>query len=245
MSSDPTALAPEIAAAYAERRSISAPSSRDGTFDVATAYAVERELVRMRRAAGRATVGRKVGFANRAMWRVLKLDTLVWAHMYDDTVHYAQSGGASFSLAGTTSAKIEPEVVVKLKGPVDSTDAAVVLESVEWLAVGFEIIDCSFPDWKFQPADFVVEALPRIKVRLLRDGELVEEGLGKNALKSPAACVGELAAAMSQRTGAETLQAGELISTGTLTASQPIAPGETWVATVDGLDLQPLTLRLI
>ncbi len=43
----------------------------------------------MRRAAGRKTVGVKVGYANKAMWRVLKLDTLVWAHMYDDTVRYA------------------------------------------------------------------------------------------------------------------------------------------------------------
>src|SRR5579862_2183361 len=115
------------------------PSARDASFDLDAAYGVEAELVRLRRAGGWRTAGRKVGYANKAMWRVLKLDTLVWAHMYDDTVHYAPSGDASFSVAGTASPKIEPEVVVKLKGPVDSTDAAVVLESVEWLAIGFEI----------------------------------------------------------------------------------------------------------
>jgi hypothetical protein len=32
---------------------------------------------------------RQGGYANKAMWRALKLDTLVWAHMYDDTVRYA------------------------------------------------------------------------------------------------------------------------------------------------------------
>ena len=34
-------------------------------------------------------------------------------------------------------------------------DAAAVLEAVEWLALGFEIIDCVYVDWKFQPPDFV------------------------------------------------------------------------------------------
>ena len=72
-----------------ERHVVSPPSARDAGFDLAAAYAVEAELVRLRRAAGRTTVGRKVGYANKAVWRVLKLDTLVWAHMYDDTVRYA------------------------------------------------------------------------------------------------------------------------------------------------------------
>ena len=51
----------------------------------------------MRRAAGHMTVGIKVGYANKAMWRVLKLDTLVWAHMYDDTVQYAPGNEATLS----------------------------------------------------------------------------------------------------------------------------------------------------
>src|SRR2546423_1329765 len=95
---DHKALAQELAAAYASRSATSAPSERDPEFDLASAYAVETELVRMRRATGRTTVGRKVGFANRAMWRVLKLDTLVWAHMYDDTVQYANDGHASVAI---------------------------------------------------------------------------------------------------------------------------------------------------
>ena len=55
----------------------------------------------MRRSGGHETVGVKVGFANKAMWRVLKLDTLVWAHMYDDTVRYADANVATLSLAPT------------------------------------------------------------------------------------------------------------------------------------------------
>jgi 2-oxo-3-hexenedioate decarboxylase len=271
MSLDAIQLAEEIAAAYAQPHSIAAPSSRDPSFSVADAYAVERALAERRRASGHTTVGRKVGFANKAMWRVLKLDTLVWAHMYDDTVQYAPTGAANVSIARMYSPKIEPEIVFKLKRPIAAGGAepAAVLDAVEWMALGFEIIDCVFPDWKFQPADFVaayglhaalivgapqtidtaaiptlVDELPRFKVRLTKNGELVEEGSGKNSLRSPALCLAELAAGIARQPGAPPLAAGELISSGTLTTSQPIAAGETWSAQVEGIELAPITLRV-
>jgi 2-oxo-3-hexenedioate decarboxylase len=271
MPTDPQALAQELMAAYANRQEIVPPSAREGGLDVATAYAVDAELARLRRAAGHTTVGRKVGFANKAMWRVLKLDTLVWSHMYDDTVHHARGGDAALPVARMYSPKIEPEIVFKLKRPLGDgeADAAAVLDAVEWLAIGFEIIDCVFPGWKFQPADFVasfglhaalvvgeprtvtaatipglVEALPRFTLRLTKNGELAEEGSGKNSLRSPALCLAELAAGIA-RQGAEPLRAGELVSSGTLTNSHPIAPGETWRAEVEGVDLPALALRIV
>jgi hypothetical protein len=68
---------------------------------------------------GHQTVGRKVGFANKAMWRVLKLETLVWAHMYDDTVHYAKRrrGGACRSRA-CSRRRSSRKIVFKLKRPI-------------------------------------------------------------------------------------------------------------------------------
>jgi 2-keto-4-pentenoate hydratase len=260
----------QLAAVFAECRTLSTPPSRDG-LDLPTAYAVERELVRMRRAGGHQTVGVKVGYANKAMWRVLKLETLVWAHMYDDTVRYADANVATLSLARTISPKIEPEIVFKMKAPsAGITDAAAALEAVEWLALGFEIIDCPYSDWKYQPADFVaayglhaalvvgeprpvtaanipdlVEQLPTFKVRLSKDGQLVEQGSGRNSLRSPALCLAELASAMAKQDGAEPLGAGDLVSSGTLTESTPIQPGATWTVSVDGIDLPTLTLTLV
>ena len=261
-------IAEELAAAYAHRTIIAMPpSARDTGFDLDAGYEVELTLARMRRAAGHHAVGRKVGFANKAMWRALKLDTLVWAHMYSDTVRYADAGLAGLDVRHMTSPKIEPEIVFKLRDPVPAglTDAAAVLEHVEWLALGFEIIDCVYADWKFQPADFVaayglhaalivgaplvvergnipalVEALSVFKVRLLKNNDVVAEGSGRNSLRSPALCLGELATAIQHRMPGEPLVAGELISSGTLTESQPIAGGETWIAEVDGLPVGAL-----
>ena len=268
MSTDPKTLAQELTDAYAKREIVPALSTRDAVFDLDTAYAVEAEIAQARRARGHQTVGWKVGYANRAMWRALKLETLVWAHMYDDTVRYADWNDATLSIASMFSPKIEPEIVFKLARPPASSDPVAVLEATEWIALGFETIDCVFPDWKFQPADFVasrglhaalvvgepvyiepddiarlVTELAEFTVRVLRNDELVEEGAGKNALKSPALCVGELAEAMKRR-GGETLQAGDLITTGTLTTSLPLAAGDTWIASLSGIPPSSLTLRV-
>jgi 2-keto-4-pentenoate hydratase len=265
------AIGLQLTAAHAERRTLPTPPSRTG-LDLSTAYAVEREFVRMRRSGGHETVGVKVGYANKAMWRALKLDTLVWAHMYDDTVRYADASAATLSLARTISPKIEPEIVFKLKATPGAgiTEAAAALEAVEWLALGFEIIDCPYADWTYQPADFVaanglhaalvvgeprpvraanitelVNQLPQFKVRLSRDGQPVAEGSGRNSLRSPALCLAELASAMAKQDGGEPLAAGDLVSSGTLTESTPIQPGATWTASVEGIDLSTLTLTLV
>ncbi len=244
------------------------PSTPYPEIDINTAYAIEAELRRSRIAAGHAVVGRKVGYANKAMWRVLKLNTLVWASMYDDTVHDAAASPA-FSLEKCFSPRIEPEIVFKLKkAPGAGLDAAGALECVEWMALGFEIIDCPFHAWDFKPADFVaayglhralmvsertavdgapvpalVDQLASFKVRLLRNGELAEEGSGKNSLRSPALCLAELAKAAMNQAFSTPLAAGELISTGTLTGAHSPAAGETWRAEAEGLPVAPITLR--
>ena len=263
-------IAQELTAAYAGRESLAAPSQRDPGFDLAAGYAVEAELARRRRAAGRRTVGRKIGYANRALWRVFKLDTVGWAHMYDDTVHDAPSGTASLRIGGMTAPKLEPEIVFGLKHAPrgDPADPVAVLEAVEWLAPGFELVDCVFPGWKFTPADFVAsfglhaglvvgprlrvsgdqvpelaEQLGALMVRLLKNGALVAEGAGRNVLGNPALSLGELARGVARQPGAEPLAAGELIATGALTDNQFIAPGETWTAMMEGLPLADLTLH--
>lgn len=268
---DVAALAQELMEAYAKQRILETPlSAREPPLDLATAYAVEAELTRLRRAQGRTTVGRKVGYANKALWRALRLETLVWAHLYDDTVVYADDGRASVSVGRMCAPRIEPEIVFKLARPIDvaNLDPTAVLGCVEWLAIGFEIVDSVFADWKFQPSDFVaafglhaalvvstpqpltasrlsawVEQLAQFRVRLLRNGAPAAEGSGRNSLRSPALCLGELASAIAGRAGEEPLLAGELLSSGTLTEAQPIAPGETWEVRIEGLDLDGLTLE--
>jgi 2-oxo-3-hexenedioate decarboxylase len=270
VATEPAELAREILDAYARRRPIAIPpSARDGGLDLASAYAVESEIVRLRLAEGRTIMGLKAGFASKALWRALKLETLVWAHMYDDTVHQASGNVAMLPNDWMFAPKIEPEIVFTLKRPLDATaHPAAALDAVESIALGFEVIDCVFPDWKFQPADFVaskglhaalivgeplavrpgnipalIEQLPVFTVKLMKNGQVVAEGGGRNVLRSPAACLAELASAHA-KASASALPAGSLISSGTMTEPQLIARGDEWIAELTGLDLAPLSLRI-
>jgi 2-keto-4-pentenoate hydratase len=268
-------LARKLLSAYETGEMVAIPPSRRPDFDVNMAYEVEGILKQFRESDGHRAVGRKVGYANKAMWRALKLETLVWAHMYDDTVHYSENNSSTLMVAHPRSLKIEPEIVFGLKQPVigegaEATDAGATLASTDWLAVGFEIIDCPFPEWRFQPSDFVasfglhaalvigermqvrpdgiaalVDELPRFKVRISKNGEFVEEGSGRNSLRSPALCLAELSTAIVQRFPTEPLCAGEIVSSGTLTAGHPTGRGDVWTVELEGLSsLPPLTLRL-
>ena len=242
-------------------------SSLEG-FDLTTAYAVEGLIRRDREEKGHRVTGRKAGYANRAMWRALKLETLVWAHMYDDTVVSAATGSAWFSVVGIEDARIEPEIVFKFReAPAAGLDAEGLLATVEWIAAGFEIIACPYPDWKFQPADFVaawglhrglvigtpyavvaeripeiVEQLQSFKLQLFCNDVPSGEGAGKNSLRSPALCAAEFATAADANPGSGAVAAGELFSSGTLTQACPIQTGQVWRMEIEGLPLDNLTV---
>lgn len=268
---DVETLARELLSARERGQLVPVPLSSHHGFDLNTAYEVEAALKRFREAAGHRAVGRKVGYANKAMWRLLKLETLVWAHIYDDTVHSSDDNSTTLTLAHCRSLKIEPEIVFGLKQPitVQGLDATSALESTNWLAIGFEIIDCPFPGWQFQPSDFVacfglhaglvigekmhvrsnligklVDELPQFKVRMFKNGEFLEEGSGRNCLKSPALCLAELSTAILRRFPDEPLSAGETVSSGTLTAGHQTVRGDSWRVEVEGLALPSLALRL-
>jgi 2-oxo-3-hexenedioate decarboxylase len=269
--SDARAIAASIRDAFATGHALAPPSSSDPAFDLRAAYAVEAELARERQAGGHSVAGWKVGYANKAVWRALKLQTLVWAHMYDDTVQFAADGRASLRLGKVFAPKLEPEIVFKLNAPLpaDLVEPVEAVRAVEWFTLGFEIIDCPYPDWQLQPVDFVaafglhralivgrplridaanldtaVDALARFTLKLSKDDQVVEEGSATNVLRSPLRCLIELGAAMSKQPGGEMLRAGDLISSGTITTSQLFQPGQVWRAEVEGLDLSPLTLQV-
>jgi 2-oxo-3-hexenedioate decarboxylase len=57
----------------------------------------------------------------------------------------------------------------------------------------------------------------------------------------PLLALGHLARTLHAQ-GAEPLAAGEVVTTGTLTPAFPITPGQIWSASIEGLDVAPLTL---
>jgi 2-oxo-3-hexenedioate decarboxylase len=165
--------------------------------------------------------------------------------------------------------KIEPEIVVKLRNVPASADPVATVEAIEWMAFAFEIVDCPYPDWKFQGGDFMaslglhaallvgeprpvrredasrlVEQLGSFTVRLSKNGQVVQEGGGQNVLENPALCLAEFVSALPAQKFTPQLRAGELISTGSLTTAPPVSAGEQWQVDAQGLDVKPLTVDL-
>jgi 2-oxo-3-hexenedioate decarboxylase len=222
-----------------------------------------------RRARGWQPIGRKIGFTNRTIWPRYGVYVPMFAQLWAHTVQFAADGRATLPLGGLVQPRIEPEVVLKMKAPVASSDdAEAILAAVEWIAPGFEIVQSHFPDWKFAAADCtaafglhgalvvgtpvaVTDAnraalaakLPIFEVTLRRDGTVVDRGVGANVLDSPALALGHLARVLLDRPQFPPLTAGEIVTTGTITDAWPVAPGETWSSDYGALGINGLILR--
>ncbi len=235
---------------------------RNAHFDWDAAYKVAADIVRVRRARGEKTIGRKIGFTNRNIWAQYGATAPIWAHVYDRTVHFAENDRAAVSLHGSVQPRLEPEIAFKLKAPLPPSinNPANVLEAIEWYAPSFEIVDCHFADWKFGPADSaadfsfhwkliigtprrvgagdtaaLISQLGDCRIALGCNGTVVERGVGANALGHPVAALTHLAGALARQPQFDPLAAGEIITTGTLTAAMPITPGEIWTSEYEGL----------
>ena len=267
---DVAAVAHELVTALDRASIVTPPTQRYADLDFTTAYRVAAEATGLRRGRGEVPAGRKIGYTNRNIWAQYDVHQPIWAHVYAHTVHHADANSAALSLARMVAPRIEPEIAFRLRAPVPAgcTDPAVILRSVEWVARTFEIVDCHYPEWKFKGPDSVidfghhaalvvgepraiaerdipelVEALRDCWVTLVRDGVVADTGTGANALDHPALALAHLADVIASQPEAPPLEAGEIVTTGTLTAALPVAPGETWRSEAEGLGLPALTVR--
>jgi len=234
-------------------------------FDLQTAHAVSRRVGEARRAEGFVPVGRKIGFTNSSLWPVYGVHAPIWGTMYDRTVVRLENGEGRCSLGAFAEPMIEPEIVFGLRSaPEPGAGPAAVLEAIEWIAHGFEIVQSHFPGWKFKAADTVadnglhgallvgppqdvsklgagvVESLRSFSVELSCGAVAKETGRGSNVLGSPLAALAHLVSVLASQPGSEPLNAGEIVTTGTLTAAYPVTAGETWETELRGIELPGL-----
>jgi 2-oxo-3-hexenedioate decarboxylase len=267
---DITQIAIELLAAHDGAATVPSIVARNPGFGWDEGYAVSAELLRLRRARGEHTLGRKIGFTNRNIWAEYGATAPIWAHVYDTTLTLTPENHATVSLQGSVQPRLEPEIALKLKGalPAGVDDPRAVLDAIEWYAPSFEIVDCHLADWKFQSAesaaDFalhwrlivgapreirqsdrnaLVSSLRDCQVTLRRNGEVADRGVGANALGHPASALAHLARVLAGQPQFEPLAAGEIVTTGTLTAAMPIKPGEVWSSEYDGLPVGGLELH--
>jgi len=264
-----TSSADAILDAFGSRRLIGLLSDDDPSLDEAGAYVIADEVHARRVARGEKPVGRKIGFTNRTIWPQYGVDAPIWGHVYDSTVSYADRGTASVAVGHLVQPRIEPEIQLHFaRTPPVTRDEAAILECIDWIAQGFEIVQCPFADWKFRAADAIAayavhgalvvgmpvavadiddcaSKLATFTITLSRDGVPQATGGGANVLDSPLLAFAHLAQVLAEQSRFAPVQAGEVVTTGTLTDLLPVAPGETWSTSLDGIGLPGLSLAVV
>jgi 2-oxo-3-hexenedioate decarboxylase len=245
-----------------------APFSSRVRYGLDDAYRVTDAVRRMREARGERAIGRKIGFTNRTIWAEYGVYDPVWGFVYDRTVRDLADIGDPFFLSGLAEPRIEPEIVFGLaSAPDPGMDEATLLACIDWVAHGFELVQSIFPNWIFTAADTVaayglhgalligerhpvasssaewLRTLPRFGIELYRDGVHIDHGLAANLLGGPLTALRHLVGVLARDPVNPPLAAGEIVTTGTLTRAFPIAPGETWRTTLDGVALDGIEIR--
>ena len=224
-------------------------------------YAAARALHAERLARGWRPLGRKIGFTNRTLWPRYGVYEPIWGRVYDRTLQLAENNAAVVPLEGLAQPRIEPEICFKLKATPRGAEPSALADAIEWIAHSVEIVQCRRPAWKVQLADCTADnglhgrlvvgeafpltaalaaALPAARIALMKDGQVIDRGIGANVLDGPLQAFGHLVQLLRED---EKLQPGEIVTTGTLTDAHPVAPGESWSTEFTGLPLPGLGIR--
>lgn len=263
-------LALEMKAAQDSVQQIQPFTTRVQDFDLTVAYEVAHLIHRMRLTEGAKPVGRKIGFTNPDMWSKFGVREPVWAYIYDTTVVQLQGTEAKCPIGRFSEPKIEPEIVFHFRSsPPVNAQVVDILNAIDWVAHGFEIVQSHFPGWKFQAPDTVADwalhgtlligppqplselgsdpsaALESFSLALSCGGRIVEIGEGTNVLGSPVAAIIHLVSVLAKQRNYEPLKEGEIVTTGTITTAQTICVGETWRSEVQSVALPGLTIEFV
>jgi 2-oxo-3-hexenedioate decarboxylase len=251
---DAAPIASRLAKAKADRAAIEPFSAEIPGFDLDTAYAVQRLL---RREAG-PLAGWKLGVTSPAKQAQVGVREPVRGFL---AAAAALDLGRPLQVSDHIQPRAEPEIVFvmgsALAGP--AVSSADVLAATSAVAVGIEVLDSRYVDYKFTAADVVADntsagryaigpAVPAagldlrlIGVLLEHNGEVIATASGAAALGHPASAVAWLVRSLAAEE--EGLRAGDIVLSGGLTAAVPLKAGDVVTATADRLGSVEIACR--
>jgi 2-oxo-3-hexenedioate decarboxylase len=264
---DVKAVAGDVLASLGSRSQIATFSSRPAGLALDRAYQVTPLLRNAFEARGETITGRKIGFTNPDLWPVYGVRSPIWGYVTDDTMH-ALADGKALAAGDFMEPRIEPEIMFGLgAAPAPGMNEPALLDCIEWVSFGFEIVQSIYPGWKFAAADTVAanglhgallvgtrhaiaprrtewqHELATFEIELSCNGKLSQRGGGDRVLGSPVHALRHLVELLADDPHNPPLRAGEIVTTGTLTLAMPVSAGETWTANLCGIPLDGATLR--
>jgi 2-oxo-3-hexenedioate decarboxylase len=261
-------FAGELLAAYDGAALVPLITARQPGFSMADAAAVSDTLRSRRLARGERQLGYKIGFTNRSIWPLYGVHEPIWGPVWNTTTRQLDGASTQTRLAGLSLPRLEPEIVFGFKAtPRAGMGEAELAGCLAWVAHGFEIVHTHFDAWKFQAPDcfadfglhgrlFVGPRVPverferlgpelaALQVELCCGDRVVDRGVGSVVLDGPLNALRLWVDAMAAQANPWPIRAGDLVTTGTITDAQPLAPGQTWRTRLSDARLVPLTLTL-
>jgi 2-oxo-3-hexenedioate decarboxylase len=241
---DVRGYADALTAARRELRAIPPLTDATPELDQPTAYEVQR----LQRDAAGALAGWKLGVTSRAKQKQVNVDSPIYGYL---AASDALDLGEPLPVAEHIQPRAEPEIVLVMGRDLagEHVTAAQVLAATEAVAVGIEVLDSRYENYRFTIPDVVADnasagryvvgtPVPAagIDLRLVgvvfeHNGEVFGTASGAASLGHPAVAVAWLVRALAA--SGEGLRAGDVVLSGGLTAAVPLAPGDVVVASVD------------
>jgi 2-oxopent-4-enoate/cis-2-oxohex-4-enoate hydratase len=236
-------LAGELYEALRDCRPVPPLSGRGLDLDLDDAYRVSLLLLERRLAAGDRLIGKKIGVTSKAVQEMLGVHQPDFGFL---TAAMQVPDGGTVRIAGQLiQPRAEAEIALilsrGLKGP--GVTPADVLEATGAIAPCFEIVDSRIEDWRIGIVDTVADNascgvfvlggarvdprpldLAALEVRVHKNGRPLSQGLGSAAQGSPLASVAWLANTLG--THGVSLDAGDVILSGSLVPLEPARPGD-------------------
>lgn len=260
-------VANEVIVSLSNRCQIRPFSSRPGGLTLTDAYRVTPLLRAAFEARGERITGRKIGFTNRQMWKAFGVESPIWGYATSRTTLDLENMRV-MALNDFCEPRIEPEIMFGLRAtPTPAMSDSALLDCLEWVTLGYEIVQSIYPDWKFSASDTVASngvhgalligphraiaprklewqrELSTFEVELYCNGKLMQRGSGSLVLDSPLRALRHLVELLANDAHNPPPCAGEVVSTGTLTLAMPVKPGERWTTKASGIPLEEITVR--
>lgn len=268
-----TALANRYAHELLDARQRSEPMpSLSSRFPITVedAYEIAERIGDIRVAEGENIIGRKFDYLNDiSPESYRKAQRPFWGWLYDSTVKFMENSEGSFSLKGLRQAHIEAEVIFRLgKVPPENATVRQMADCVEWMAHGIEVTEYPFADSSRNLVDAIagfgmhgalLVGEPRIvsegSRKSLADvlecasmslacGEVIQTaGFGSDSYSNPLHGLLKLHQMLSRQSRFSSLQAGDIVASGSWTKTIPIRPGNVWLSAISGLPLPGLVVE--
>jgi len=249
----------QLAMAYRSGDPIAPLSTTFAGFDVDDAYRVQELQTEAWVRSGRTIVGRKVGLTSAAMREQLGVDQPDFGVLFDDTEY---PSGSTVEVDSFISPRIEPEIAFvlasALTGPGVTVEDAIV--AIDHVRASLEIIDSRIADWKIGLVDTIADnasfggfvlgdtvmlggglALATVECSLFRNGVEVASGTADAVLGSPINALVWLANTLGER--GISLEAGQVVLPGSITAAIPVHAGDIIDAHFSGIGNVSITFQ--